>query len=106
MWGRTGNAHCEILPVISNCLPVMDEPCKRRRKFTAGCIVSGCTVVCRLARSALPVGGINSILDRNAIFFSIRYTGWILLRGNMDISCARTFYESLVELRLKGSANP
>ena len=47
----------------------------------------------------------NSIFDRNAIFFSIRYvldTCDVEL-GNIDISCARTFNESLVrvELRLK-----
>ena len=64
---------------------MMDELCKRSIKFTNGCVVRECAMVRRFARFALSVGRINSILGRNAIFFSIRYTGWILVMQNEGI---------------------
>ena len=60
-------------------------------------------MVRRLARCALSVGRMNSTVARNAIFFSIRY-GLVtcdVKRGNIDISCVRTFYESLVSAELR-----
>ena len=60
-WCLPCNAHWEILPVISNYLLIMDELCKRSIKFTNGCVVTKCTLVCQ---------------------------SWI---GNIDISCVHTF---------------
>ena len=58
-----------------------------------------------LARFALSFGRMNSILGRNSILISIRYgfDTYEVKRENINRSCVRTFYESLVsvELRLK-----
>ena len=79
-----------------------DELLKRRIQFTIGCVDSECAMV---RRFALSVGRMNSILCRNAIFFSTWYglDTCDLERRNIDVSCVCTFYESLVsvELRLK-----
>ena len=102
VWGLPGNAHSEILPVVSDCLPLMDELCKRSMKFTNGCVVSECAVVLRLATFALLVGRMNSILGRNAIFFSVRYglDTCDVEPGNTDISCLCTFCKLFVSMEL------
>ena len=46
MRSLAGNAHCEILPVISECFSMWDEHCKRSIKFTNGCVVSECCLRC------------------------------------------------------------
>ena len=77
MWGLSGKAHSKILPVISDCMPMMDELCKRSIKFINGCVVSKCAIVCRLARFALSVGRINLV----GMQFSFQYgMGWILVK--------------------------
>ena len=48
-----GNAHCDILPVISDYLPMIDDLCKRIIKFTRVCGVSECAAIRRLAMFAL-----------------------------------------------------
>ena len=62
-------------------------------------------MVRRLHMFAFSVGRMISILGRNAIFSSVRYglATCDVEKGNIDISCVRTFYESLVsvDLRLK-----
>ena len=52
---------------------MIDEVYKRIIQFAIGCFVSECVTIHRLARFALLLGRMNSILGRNTIFFSIRY---------------------------------
>ena len=59
--GGLGNAHCESLPAIGDCLTMMNELCNRCIKVTNGCMVSECATVRRLAGLVLPVGRMNSI---------------------------------------------
>ena len=68
-----GNTHCDILPVLSDYLPTIEDQCKSIIKFTRVCGVSECAAIRRLAMFALFVSRLNSILSRNAIFLSIRY---------------------------------
>ena len=108
----------EILLVISDCLPAMDKLCKMSIKFTNSCVVSECAMVSRLVRSGLSVGRmcygesvsqvwlvswqneLDSGSECSFLYNPVRI-GYLWCRtGNIDISCMRIFYETLVSVEL------
>ena len=91
MWGLPGNADRDILPVVSDCLLMLDEHCKSSIQF------KNSRVVC--AYSSLAIGLLCQL--ENDLDYMLDISD--VERGNMYISCVQTFYESLVnaELRLK-----
>jgi len=59
VWGLRGTIHCALLPLITSCLPIMDEIAKRIVAFTQK-LLSDCELV--FTRCAMWVGRMSSPL--------------------------------------------
>lgn len=69
------NAHCFLLSVLIDTLPVFDELCKRSARFIFTCLNSHYQLVRDVTWHALVCGSYQSILRRNLRFCCQRF-GW------------------------------
>ena len=65
--------HCNLLPLLSNCLPLLDEICRRSLKFTHACVSSGIDLVRYVALYGVQYARGFSFLGRTASFCVSRY---------------------------------
>jgi len=61
-WGLLADTHCALLPIPSNCLPVIDELAKRSVRFIQNCLDSNSLVVRTMSSYGVCVGRMLSML--------------------------------------------
>ena len=72
VWGVPYDTHCYLLPLLSQCLPVFEEICKRSMNFIATC----CSHTSALVRSVATHGltaRYSSVVGHNAAFCIRRF---------------------------------
>jgi hypothetical protein len=45
IWKLPHSTHCSLLPVISHCLPILDDLCRRSLNFARSCITHDCFLI-------------------------------------------------------------
>ena len=45
VWKLPYNTHCSLLPVISQCIPIFDELCRRSLNFVRSCNTRDCPLI-------------------------------------------------------------
>ena len=73
MWGLPYDTHCDILSVLGDCLPIMDELCRRSIAFVNNCMNSDSFIVSSVSKFGVYVGRMLSPIGRNALFCCERY---------------------------------
>jgi hypothetical protein len=73
VWNLPLSAHCFILPLICNCLPVFDEICRRSVNFTRACVSHESSLIRQVATYGIIFARSESPLGRNAMFCAERY---------------------------------
>ena len=73
IWGLPYNTHSDLLPILSNCLPIFDEICRRFLVFSYNCIHHDSEIIRSVASYSLLFARNDSVLGKNAIFCSQRY---------------------------------
>jgi len=61
--------HCVLLPLLSNCIPIFDELCRRSLKFVQSCLSHNSDLVRFVAQFCIAEGRNSSPCGRNALFF-------------------------------------
>ena len=72
VWGVPYDTHCYLLPLISQCLPVFDEICRRSMNFITACCTHTSVLVRSVANHGL-IARYNSFIGQNALFCTQRY---------------------------------
>ena len=67
------NTHCYLLSLLSRCLPLFDEICRRSLKFINDCLANGSNLIRAVANDGLQYDMQNSFLGRNMSFCACRY---------------------------------
>ena len=69
----TYKMHCNLLPVISQCLPIFDELCRRFLNFARSCIVRECSLIRFIANYGIVPARNGSPVGRNLLYCLKRY---------------------------------
>jgi hypothetical protein len=73
VWELPYNTHCFLLPLLGNCLPLLDEICRRSLNFIRSCFVHESNLIRFVATSAICFLRNNSFLGHNILFCMERY---------------------------------
>jgi len=73
IWGIPYCTHISLLPIMSNCLPLLDELCCRSAAFIKSCLKSDSSIVSAVAHYGVYDGRMNSHIGGNAFFCCSRY---------------------------------
>jgi hypothetical protein len=83
VWNLPSCTHSRLLPLISKCLPLFDEICRRSLTFVRMCVLHESPLIRSVARyGVLYVRG-QSILGQNVLFCTQRYH-----RSIHDVICS------------------
>ena len=73
VWNIPYQTHCNILPILCNCLPMYDEFCKRTVNFINQCLNSDCELVNQLVHHGIYFERARSPVGRNALICCKKY---------------------------------
>jgi len=73
IWKLPYNTHCSLLPVISECLPIFDELCRRFLNFARSCIAHGCPLIRFIANYGIVHARSLSPIGQNVLYCLKRY---------------------------------
>ena len=73
VWKLPCNAHCSLLPVISQCLPIFDELCRRFLNFARFCVTHECPLIRFIANYGIVHARNLSPIGQNVLFCLKRY---------------------------------
>ncbi len=73
VWRLPNTTHCYLLPLLSQCLPLEDEICKRSLNFIRDCLCNSSGLVSAIANYGVFYGRYNSFLGHNALFCVNKY---------------------------------
>ena len=73
VWGLPYDSHSDILPLLSDSLPILDELCRRSVAFINTCLISDSPTVRAVTSYGLYAARMLSPLGRNAFFCCERY---------------------------------
>ena len=65
VWGLPYTTHSDLLPVLANTIPILDELHRRTANFINNCLSSKCRVVHVIARHGVYFGLMKSPIGRN-----------------------------------------
>ena len=100
IWGLPHNTHCYLLPMLSWCLPLFDEICRRSLNFINACTRNSSSLVRAVANYGIQYGRHNSFLGHNALLCAGRYNYRIgdFSSGKVNIQCVvNNYVNSLVD---------
>ena len=86
VWRLPRNSHSRLLPLIANCMPLLDCICRRFLKFVYSCINSESSLVRFVARHGIFSSRMSSAIGRNIYICAERYrsTPDILMSASRD----------------------
>jgi hypothetical protein len=61
IWSLSFNTRCDVMSMMSHCLPVMDEICSRSLEFILNCIKRHSILVCYVIMYGLYYGRARSV---------------------------------------------
>jgi hypothetical protein len=73
IWGLPFNCHCYLLPLLSQCLPLADEICRRSLNFIKVCIGNTSSLVRAVTNYGIQYARYNSLLGHNVLFCAKLY---------------------------------
>lgn len=73
VWNIPYQTHCNILPIMCNCLPMYDEFCKRTVNFINQCLNSDCELVNQIVHHGIYFERARSPVGRNALICCKKY---------------------------------
>jgi len=73
IWGLPFNSHCYLLPLLSQCLPLLDEICRRSLNIIKVCICNGSSSVRAVTNYGIQYGRHYSLLGHNLLFCAQLY---------------------------------
>jgi hypothetical protein len=73
IWKLPPSTHCSLLSVISHCLPVFDEWCRRFLKFARSCIKHDCLLIRFIAHYGIVYARSCSLIRQNVLYCLKRY---------------------------------
>ena len=82
VWNLPYHTHCNILPILCNCLPLYDELCKRTANFIILCLKSDTVMVKQLVRHCIFFERARSPVGRNALISCKQYHASDIQRVN------------------------
>jgi hypothetical protein len=68
IWGLPFKSHCYLLPLLSQCLPLADEICRRSLHFIKVCYNNDSSLVRAVTKYCLQFGRHSSIIGHNLLF--------------------------------------
>jgi hypothetical protein len=73
IWKLPSNSHCSLLPIISHCLPIFDELCRRFLNFARSCIKHDCPLIRFIACYGIVYARSCSPIGQNVLYCLKRY---------------------------------
>jgi len=73
IWDLPFNSHCYLLPLLSQCLPLLDEICRRSLNYIKACLYNGSSLVRAVTNYGIRCGRHNSLLGHNLLFCARLY---------------------------------
>lgn len=73
IWNLSPCTHSRLLPLISHCLPIFDEICRRSLNFIRNCVFHDSALISFVARYGVFYARSLSILGQNVLFCTQRY---------------------------------
>jgi len=101
VWNISCRTHCNILPLLSNVLPMYDEICKRTVNFIKSCINSDCVLVNRLTYRGIHFEQMRSPIGRSALTCGKR--NGVYNSKKFDNSTVQHWYESNISEELRSN---
>lgn len=105
VWRLPYTTHCYSLPLLSQCLPLKDEICRRSLNFIRECLCNRSRLVSAIANYGIYYGRYNSFLGHNAQFCINKYNVNIcdIVSGRENISHAVNthFIETIEEYQIQ-----
>jgi len=101
VWNISYRTHCNILPLLSNALPMYDKICKRTVNFIKSCLNSDCVLVNRLTYRGIHFEQMRSPIGKNALTCGKRYSVYNIIK--FDNSTVRHWYESNISEELRST---
>ena len=98
VWGLPYKSHCYLLPLLSQCLPLADEICRRTLNFIKICICNDSSLVRAVTHYGIYYGRYNSLLGHNLLFCAQKYNCSVqdIISGSVN-SIVNNFVFDLVE---------
>ena len=100
VWRLPYATHCYLLPLLSQCLPLADEICKRSLNFIRICLCNSSRLVSAIANYGVFHGRYDSFLGHNALFCVNKYKVKIcdIVNGSTSVNYAvNRFFIGTVE---------
>jgi hypothetical protein len=90
VWKLPYTTHCYLLPLLSQCLPLEDEICRRSLNFIRECLCNRSRLVTAIANYGIYYGRQNSFLGHNALFWSSKFNVNVcdIVSGEVNVSPA------------------
>jgi hypothetical protein len=73
VWKLPYATHCSLLPVVSQCLPIFDELCRRFLNFARFCVTHECPLIRFIANYGIIHARSLSLIGQNVLYCLKRY---------------------------------
>ena len=106
IWKLPQHTHCYLLPIVSQCLPIFDEFCRRSLNFIRSCCLNESPLIRFIAQYGVLYARGFSFLGQNVLFCTQRYKCSLreLLYGSVNEVINSFVFKSTDEL-MCSSAN-
>ena len=105
MWSLPYTTHCDLLPVLANTIPILDELHRRTANIINNCLSSKCRVVQAIARHGVYFGWMKSPIGRNVFQCCSRYGVRSLAISEVTTSLINKFVRNNINEELVWKAN-
>jgi hypothetical protein len=98
IWKLPYNTHCSLLPVVSQCLPIFDELCRRFLNFARSCVTHECPLIRFIANNGIVHSRSLSPIGQNVLYclnrYNCTYNSFLCDSVNRIINC---YYSNSIE---------
>jgi len=94
IWGLPFNSHCYMVPLLSQCLPLLDAICRRSLNCIKACIYNGSSLVRAVTNYGIQYGRHNSLLGHNLLFCARLYNCSAQCIISSSVNCFVNNYSS------------
>jgi Reverse transcriptase (RNA-dependent DNA polymerase)/Endonuclease/Exonuclease/phosphatase family len=107
IWKLNQRTHCDLIPLICQCLPLLDEFCRRSLNFVRSCVTHESALTRFIALHGVAYARGYSFLGQNVLFCARRYHCSIddILYNNSTNSMINMFVGNSVDDNIRFSAN-
>jgi len=106
IWKLPHNTHCSLLPVVSQCLPIFDELCRRFLNFACSCVIHECPLIRFSAKNEIVHARSLSPIGQNVLYclkgYNCTYNSFLFGSVNRIINM---FHKNSIEDSTFSTAN-